>query len=70
MGRIITEAEALQRAREYGLEREVAQCIHEMCMDPWDALYEWDLLNESDYDNPEDDSGADQYVETEYTQYQ
>ena len=41
MGRIITEGEALQRAREYGLEAEVARCIHEMSMDPWDALYEF-----------------------------
>ena len=69
MGRIITEDEALQRAREYELEREVAQCIHEQFMDPWDALYEWDLLKESDYDNTHDDSGAEQYVETEYTCY-
>ena len=38
-------------------------------MDPWDALYEWDLLKESDYDNTHDDSGAEQYVETEYTCY-
>lgn len=70
MGRIITEGEALQRAREYGLEREVARCIHEQFMDPWDALYEYDLLNESDYNGDYDDSGAEQYVETEYTQYQ
>ena len=70
MGRIITEGEALARAREYGLEHEIARCIHEMCMDPWDALYEWDLLNDSDYYNDYDDPGANQYVETEYTEYQ
>jgi hypothetical protein len=69
MGRIITEGEALQRAREYGLEREVARCIHEQLMDPWDALYEWDLLNDSDYGDYDDRSGAEQYVETEYTCY-
>jgi len=69
MGRIITEGEALQRAREYGLEYEVAQCIHEQFMDPWDALYEWDLLKELDYDNSHDDSGAEQFVENEFTQY-
>ena len=70
MGRIITEAEALRIARQYGLENEVADCIHKQFMDPWDALYEWDLLNESDYDNDYDDPGANQYVETEYTEYQ
>jgi hypothetical protein len=69
MGRIITEGEALQRAREYHLEFEVARCIHEMAMDPWDALYEWDLLCDSDYDNDYDDPGAEQFVETEYTCY-
>ena len=69
MGRIITEAEALQRAREYGLEREVARCIHEQFMDPWDALCEWDLLKESDWSITQDESGAEQYVETEYTCY-
>ena len=50
MRRIITENEALEIAREYRLEYEVARCIHEMSMDPWDALCEWDLLNESDYE--------------------
>lgn len=70
MGKIITENEALRRAREYNLEYEVARCIHEQFMDPWDALYEWDLLNKSDYDNMPNDSGAEQYIETEYTQYQ
>ena len=69
MGRVITEGEALQRAREYGLEREVAQCIHEQFMDPWDALYEWDLLKDSDYGDYDNRSGAEQYVETEYTCY-
>ena len=69
MGRIITEGEALQRAREYGLEIEVAQCIHEQFMDPWDALYEWDLLEDSDYGDYDDRSGAEQYVENEYTCY-
>ena len=48
---IITENEALEIAREYKLEYEVARCIHEMTMDPWDALREWDLLNESDYED-------------------
>ena len=66
---MITEAEALQRAREFNLEFEVARCIYEMSMDPWDALYEWDLLNESDYDDDYDDPGAGQFVETEYTCY-
>ena len=28
------------------------------------------LLNDSDYDNDYDDPGANQYVETEYTEYQ
>lgn len=69
MGRIITEDEALQRAREYGLEWEVAQCIHEAFMDPWDALYEWDLLTDSDYGDYDNRSGAEQYVENEYTCY-
>ena len=69
MGRIITEGEALARAREYGLEHEIARCIHEMCMDPWDALYEWDLLNPEDFNDNVDESGAEQYVETEYTCY-
>ena len=69
MGRIITEAEALRIARQYGLENEVADCIHKQFMDPWDALYEWDLLEDSDYDNSQDDSGAEQFVENEYTQY-
>lgn len=69
MGRIITEDEALQRAREYGLEWEVAQCIHEAFMDPWDALYEWDLLTDFDYGDYDDRSGAEQYVENEYTCY-
>lgn len=69
MGRIITEGEALKRAREYGLEIEVSQCIHEQFMDPWDALYEWDLLEDSDYGDYDDRSGAEQYVETEYTCY-
>ena len=69
MGRIITEGEALQRAKEYGLEREVAQCIHEQFMDPWDALYEWDLLNPEDFNDNVDESGAGQFVETEYTCY-
>ena len=50
MRRIITENEALEIAREYKLEYEVARCIHEMSMDTWDALHEWDLLNESDYE--------------------
>ena len=50
MRRIITENEALEIAREYRLEYEVARCIHEMSMDPWDALRGWDLLNESDYE--------------------
>ena len=50
MRRIITENEALEIAREYKLEYEVTRCIHEMSMDPWDALHEWDLLNESDYE--------------------
>ena len=44
MGRIITESEALRIAQQYGLENEVADCIHKQFMDPWDALYEWDLL--------------------------
>ena len=69
MGRIITEGEALQRAREYGLELEVARCIHEMSMDPWDALYEWDLLSPEDFNDNVDESGAEQFVETEYTCY-
>ena len=51
MRRIITENEALEIAREYKLEYEVTRCIHEMSMDPWDALREWDLLNESDYED-------------------
>ena len=51
MRRIITENEALEIAREYKLEDEVTRCIHEMSMDPWDALCEWDLLNESDYED-------------------
>ena len=34
MGRIITEAEALRIARQYGLENEVADCIHKQFMDP------------------------------------
>ena len=51
MRRIITENEALEIAREYRLEYEVAKCIHEMSMDPWDALREWNLLNESDYED-------------------
>ena len=38
MRRIINENEALEIAREYKLEYEVARCIHEMSMDPWDAL--------------------------------
>jgi hypothetical protein len=38
-------------------------------MDPWDALYEWDLLKDSDYGDYDDRSGAEQYVETEYTCY-
>lgn len=38
MRRIITENEALEIAREYKLEDEVERCIHEMSMDPWDAL--------------------------------
>ena len=46
MRRIITENEALEIAHEYKLEYEVAICIHEMSIDPWDALCEWDLLNE------------------------
>ena len=49
MRRIITENEALEIAREYKLEYEVTRWIREMLMDPWDALCEWDLLNESDY---------------------
>ena len=69
MERIITEEEALQRAREYGLEGEITYCIHKLKMDPWDALYEWDLLNNTDYDNNYDDPGANQYVENEYTEY-
>ena len=69
MGRIITEAEALQRAREYGLEGEITYCIHKLNMDPWDALYEWDLLKNTDYDNDYDDPGDNQYVENEYTKY-
>ena len=69
MEKIITEAEALRIARQYGLENEVADCIHKQFMDPWNALYEWDLLKESDYDNDYDDPGAEQYVETEYTCY-
>ena len=51
MGRIITESEALHIARQYGLENEVADCIHKQFMDPWDALREWDLLEESDYED-------------------
>lgn len=38
MRRIITENEALEIAREYKLEDEVARCMHETSMDPWDAL--------------------------------
>ena len=51
MRRIITENEALEIAREYKLEYEVTRCIHEMSMDPWDALREWNLLNELDYED-------------------
>ena len=69
MGRIITENEALQKAREYNLEYEVAKCIHEMSMDPWDALHEWDLLKESDYEDYDNRSGEEQYNEVEYTEY-
>lgn len=69
MGRIITEAEALRIARQYGLENEVADCIHKQFMDPWDALYEWDLLNPEDFNDNVDESGAEQFVETEYTCY-
>ena len=65
----ITYTEALNIARQYGLEGEVAYMINEMGASPWEALYEWDLLKESDYDNSQDDSGAEQYVETEYTCY-
>ena len=66
--RIISEAEALRIAREYGLEKEIAQCIHEEFMEPSDALYEYDLLNDNESSN-EDFSGANQYIETEYTCY-
>ena len=69
MGRIITESEALNIARQYGLENEVARCIHEQFMDPWDALYEWDLLSPEDFNDNVDESGAEQFVETEYTCY-
>lgn len=69
MGKIITEIEALQRARQYGLEIEVAKCIHEQAMDPWDALYEWDLIEESDYEDNDNRSGEAQYNEVEYTEY-
>lgn len=66
--RIISEAEALRIAREYGLEKEIARCIHEEFMEPSDALYEYDLLNDNELSN-EDFSGANQYIETEYTCY-
>ena len=66
--RIISEAEALRIARQHGLEKEIARCIHEQFMEPSDALYEYDLLDDNDSIN-EDLSGANQYVETEYTCY-
>ena len=69
MGRIITEAEALRIARQYGLENEVADCIHKQFMDSCDALYEWDLLSPEDFNDNVDESGAEQFVETEYTCY-
>ena len=46
----ITYTEALNIARQYGLEGEVAYMINEMGASPWEALYEWDLVNYDEYD--------------------
>jgi hypothetical protein len=69
MNRNLTESDALNIAKQYGLEQEVAHCIHELFMDPCDALYEWDLLNPEDFNDSINESGAEQYIENEYTYY-
>lgn len=39
----ITPDEALKRAKEYGLTKEVKDELDHGAI-PWEALYEWDLL--------------------------
>lgn len=50
MGRVITRAEALDIAQQYGLVEEVTYEIDHNFLDPWDALFEWDLLDETDFE--------------------
>ena len=45
----ITPDEALKRAKEYGLTKEVKDELdHEAT--PWEALYEWDLLEINEFE--------------------
>ena len=62
----ITYTEALNIARQYGLEGEVAYMINEMGASPWEALYEWDLVSYDEYDVNDYSSGAAQYNEAEF----
>jgi len=41
--KVITIPEALKRAKEYGLIKEVKDALMHGAT-PWEALYEWDLL--------------------------
>lgn len=43
MNNTITIEKAIQIAAEYGLENEVKDFI-DMGYEPWEALYEWDVL--------------------------
>lgn len=62
---MITEKQAIDIAKRYGLQNEIIHCIHELNMDPEAALYEWDLLDLNN--NSEiDESGAAQYFEAEF----
>jgi len=48
MKRNISIDEALERAREFFLENEVQRELDNGAT-PWEALYEWDLLNENEF---------------------
>ena len=45
----ITSDEALKRAKEYGLTKEVKDELDHGAT-PWEALYEWDLLEIDEFE--------------------
>jgi len=47
MNKQITISEALQRAKKYELTKEVKNEL-KYGATPWEALYEWDLLEENE----------------------